>query len=414
MGLMEMETACYVYEANSVPPVIVGKYWIENGVGKFVYGKSYLNNPRAFAIDPINMPLIEAEFIPKHGKDRFNVLSDAGVGNWGRRLIMATHTKTPRNAVEWLLSASGRGAGSLLFSNSRTEIKPVTSPITVNQLGDYIRIVQSLTTSADHFKIPKEFIKLVEHGQSMGGTRPKALVMHNGIEYIAKFNRGDDVLSDVSLIENATMTLAKKCGIEVAETWCMDLGNKGNVLMVKRFDRRPGHLSRTHYISAQSLLNFSQINVNDYATDYSYAGIAKKIMAICAQPQDDARQLFRRMVFNGMIGNNGDHLGKHGFLMINRAKQKYRLSPAFDVLPQHEGHPQMLAIDCGKHGQLASYENLLSQASQFYLSQQEALLIIKEIREHVVDYRKFFSDMGVSNHDLSILEPCFALAVKGG
>jgi serine/threonine-protein kinase HipA len=406
-----MFTECYVFEANSVPPVVIGKYWIEDGIGKFVYGQSYLKNPAAFAIDPINLPLSDAQFIPKRGKDVFNVLADAGVDNWGRRLIVATHAKAPKNAVEWLLAASGRGAGSLLFSASRTSLKAASDPIPIDQLTAYIEVVQGVVSNVDHFEIPQKFVKLVEHGQSMGGARPKTLVMCNGIEYIAKLNRSDDALADLSRVENASMTMAKMCGINVAKTWCIDQGAKGSILMVERFDRTAGNPSRTHYISAHSLLDFSRVTADDYKNDYSYAGIAKKIMAISASPQEDARELFRRMVFNGLIGNSDDHLRNHGFVMTDRKKQKYRLSPAFDILPHPLEHPQLLAIGCGKEGQLATYDNFLSRAESFYLTHTEARIIIEELRDIVSRYAAVFKDIGVSNHDLKLMERCFDLTM---
>lgn len=405
-----MHTECYVFEANSVPePVLVGKYWLEDGVGSFVYGKSWLARPDAFAIDPINLPLTEAVFNPKKANGPINVLADAGVDNWGRRLITAIHERVPRNPVEWLLASGGRGAGCLMFSASRNSVKPVLSTITIEQLGQYLNVARGVLEKPD-YSVPKEFVKLVEHGTSMGGARPKALVTVDGFEYIAKFNRTDDGLEDLSRIERLSMKLAQQCGIHTAEVSAIDQGKQGEILMVKRFDRMADSTSRIHYISGHSLLNFAHVAVADYTEDYSYIGIAKAIQKISAAPEVDAKQLYMRMVFNGLIGNSDDHMRNHGMVMVDRTKGLFRLSPAFDVLPHYLGTPQLMAIGCGADGQRATYENLLSRCEMFYLSRSEAREIIKDVRDKVQNHHDYYAQNDVSAHDLKMIAPCFDLA----
>lgn len=403
---------CYVYEANSTPnPVLLGRYWLEDGLACFVYGKSWLNRADAFALDPINLPLSDDVFHPKKNQGPINVLADSGVDNWGRRLIAATHRRTPQNSVEWLLASGGRGAGCLMFSASRTHIKTPPVPISIAQLGQYLEVAQDVLAHPDH-TLPADLVKLLEHGTSMGGARPKTLVQDGGIEYIAKFNRIDDGLDNLSLIERLSMQLAEQCGINTAKVFAIDGKARGEILMVKRFDRLSGSISRVHYISAHSLLNFAHVAAADYCEDYSYAGIAKIIQKISASPKDDACELYRRMIFNSLIGNSDDHLRNHGMIMVDRLKNLYRLSPAFDILPHHIGNPQLLAIGCGKQGQLATYENLLSRAEMFYLTQAQAKTIIKDIRDKVQNHEKYFKDNGVSTHDLKMIAPCFALAYE--
>jgi len=50
----------------------------------------------------------------------------------------------------------------------------------------------------------------------MGGARPKALVNIAGDQWVIKFADGDP--ADTPLIEHASMTLAQKASIRVAET----------------------------------------------------------------------------------------------------------------------------------------------------------------------------------------------------
>jgi serine/threonine-protein kinase HipA len=405
-------TECYVYEANSTPnPILVGKYWLEEGVSAFVYGKNWLARPDAFALDPLHLPLEEKIFHPKKTNGPINVLADAGVDNWGRRLITATHKRVPHNFVEWLLASGGRGVGCLMFSASRTQLKTPTLPILIDVLTQYLEVAQTVLDHPEN-KISKEWVKLLEHGTSMGGARPKTLVIHQGEEYIAKFNRRDDGVRNLARVEKLTMDLAIQCGICVATTSLIHNGEEEDILLVKRFDWVEDSLSRLHYISGHSLLNFAHVSKEDYSGDYSYMGLAKVIQKISAAPKEDAEELFRRMVFNGFVGNSDDHLKNHGMLMVDRKKSRYRLSPAFDILPHYLGNPQLLAIGCGTKGQQASVENFLSCCERFYLSKDKAFNIIQEIKERVSGYEKFYEENGVSKQDIKILKPCFSLVNK--
>ena len=48
-------------------------------------------------------------------------------------------------------------------------------------------------------------------------------------------------------------------------------------------------------------------------------------------PTEDLHELWRRIVFNVMVGNLDDHLRNHGFLYDR--DDKWRLSPAYDLNP---------------------------------------------------------------------------------
>ena len=50
----------------------------------FEYGTEWLASPRAFAIDPTNLPLRPG---PHHGTSLFGALQDCGPDRWGRVLI---------------------------------------------------------------------------------------------------------------------------------------------------------------------------------------------------------------------------------------------------------------------------------------------------------------------------------------
>ncbi|EXJ09501.1 putative protein related to capsule biosynthesis enzyme [Nitrincola nitratireducens] len=72
------------------------------------------------------------------------------------------------------------------------------------------------------------------------------------------------------------------------------------------------------------------------------------------------------MVFNILVGNSDHHLCNHG-LLKNISDHHYRLTPAYDVVPQ-TGQFHLQAIGVGQKGRESSLENALS-ASHMHLSQ---------------------------------------------
>ena len=92
-------------------------------------------------------------------------------------------------------------------------------------------------------------------GTSMGGARPKAVVEDGEGLWLAKFNRLDDKTNNAR-IEHAMLVLARECGIVVADSRVVSVGDR-DVLLVKRFDReRAGDdgYRRARMISALTLL----------------------------------------------------------------------------------------------------------------------------------------------------------------
>jgi serine/threonine-protein kinase HipA len=65
--------------------------------------------------------------------------------------------------------------------------------------------------------------------------------------------------------------------------------------------------------------------------DRSYAELADAIRAHRADPKTDFAELWRRLVFNLLIGNVDDHLRNTDFLHVGAGL--WRLAPAFDLNP---------------------------------------------------------------------------------
>lgn len=67
---------------------------------------------------------------------------------------------------------------------------------------------------------------------------------------------------------------------------------------------------------------------------------------VSADPATDSGLFFRQMVFNAVIGNTDDHL--KNFWMTAEASEGWRLSPAFDLVPDiREAREHILFFDLG-------------------------------------------------------------------
>lgn len=404
---------CTVFVCTDInDPIAAGKFAIDDtGQGHFIYGRKWRSLTTSFAFDPINLPLNEAQqSITVHGDGTYGVLSDAGPNNWGKKvahsICRVQKIDFPSNPVEWLLHASNFGSGCLAFTENPSQ-PPEILTTSLPSLTELDSKFIALTDDLDSIKDP-ELIRLIAPGASLGGVRPKTVVIHDNAEYIVKLNRRDD-LFDVSTVEYASLRLAHLAKIDVPDFELVKVGDRP-ALIIKRFDRTENS-GRLHYISANSLLNVNQLIVPDheYRTRYSYAGIAEISRKIDPEAVTDSHQIYRRMVFNILIGNVDDHLRNHGFIMTDKPG-KYRLSPAFDILPHLESAAAPQYIGVGAYGRASTIDNALSQSGRFFLNSNQAEEIIQEVLSVVTSWKRIFKESGVSNKDIQLLGSCFDVA----
>ncbi len=143
--------------------------------------------------------------------------------------------------------------------------------------------------------------------------------------------------------------------------------------------------------------------------DGSYLAMATTVGSVSQSPQADQQELFRRMVFNAMVGNDDDHLRNHGF---NWTPRGWRLSPLFDVVPRpfRDIEDRRLNQGFGDQGNLCTVENFLSRSEVFALSRQEAQHLLNEmvasIRTH---WMRIFKDSGVPDDDMEGFRATFSI-----
>ena len=397
-----MTSSAYVFiEGLEDKPVICGRFDLDTATntGRFVYGRSYLERSDAFALDPIHLPLLEKHHICTLQHGIFGVLADAGADAWGRKLILQMHQSQPQNELEFLIAGAGMGVGALSFSLSREKTKSKRSP---NSLDDIELLLQGKNALLAAEQVSDEVKQAFMYGSSMGGARPKTLLTHNHDDYLVKFNKPDDVYN-VARVEHATMRmLAELDALQVATTQVVTSKSGEDLLLVQRFDRKHEQVSH-HFVSANSLLIEGAVNQRSLTSWYSYGQLAE-LLRQHSVVASDAHELFKRMVFNVLIGNTDDHARNHAWLYALPAaqeKQGWRLAPAYDVLPISASRQHALGI--GEAGRIGSKENLLSQASRFGLQDFKARQLFHQIQDLVAEWPRYMAHYGVDEADIERL-----------
>jgi serine/threonine-protein kinase HipA len=407
---MAAERIAYVFiylpgETTAVPAGVFTHY-PDDRVGRFAYGRRYLERPNALPVDPVALPLggLAKEAVANGGL--YGSFRDASPDYWGR-LVLAAELKTAPEALtemDYLLQANASRVGNLDFRTSLEQGETPMSPPAFQVLDDLLAAASLLQAGE---RVSQDLLRLLEQGTSVGGARPKCTVELEDALWISKFPaRGDTV--NFPRLESATLDLARACGIIVPETRLVQAGGK-DVLLVRRFDREKttaGYL-RSGFLSALSLMEWDEMD----RPAWSYPALADRMRAtVLAQPEQ-LHQLFRRMVFNVLSRNIDDHPRNHAFIW---GETGLALSPAYDIVPAPTrpgvGTDFTLSMALGERGREASLVNALSMSPRFGLTQDDAKRVVIEMQERVAHWEEHYMEHGLSDADIEAIRGCFSLS----
>lgn len=356
----------------------------------FAYGKSYIARDDAYSIDPRQLPLSDSITVTA---DLPLAFQDAGPDDYGRFLYESLYGHKPESPLDYLMENGQSSIGALSFSADRSGPKEVGLLASTN--------MDEVTEAIDRLErkepISHQMRQLLAPGTSLPGARPKAVIVDsNGEQWIAKFSRPNDIF-DIPIAEYAAMTAANDM-IDVAR---VDLRRRGehNIFMTKRFDREAG--AARHFLSAYTLLGADKAQPNTFYERYGYPALAHETRVISSSPREDRQELYRRMVVNVVLGNRDDHLKNHGYL-IDADHRKYRLSPAYDIVPSAGGLVHAIALDT--LSATASLPTLLRSAHYFGVSETEATAFIEQACEVAEATLVIAREEGISPSSMQHLE----------
>lgn len=360
------------------------------------YAPGWLSQGFALSED---LPLVDVEHLPRWKGMAAGAVDDARPDRWGERVIQYIDKPARLSIMEYLYYAGDDRFGALSVSTSAE----VYTPRTKTPLP---RLAQAQALSEVVHKVSaKEPVNTIERsliaaGGSFGGAKPKALIEIDGEQWVIKFFNNEPV--DVPLIEHASMTLAEKAGITVAPTRVVALAGE-NALAVRRYDRSSG--ARIHCISAGTALRAETIAGQE--PQLGYPSLAQLLRRAGVADGDanllDMQELFRRMVFNILIDNTDDHEKNHSLMVMAPTQQgKYRLAPAYDVLPTNSGQGYQEFI-VGTDQRDSTLANALSQCALFGYTPAQAAEQVQRVIEVVDGWHEHFAACGVAQADLESL-----------
>ena len=371
------------------------------------YDKSWLVYPERFALEPA-LKLTEGVFHTGINQDIFGAIGDSAPDRWGRVLMRRAESRRAKNEKEtarslseadYLLGVSDElRQGALRFSEKIDgDFLSPKDKQSIPPLIDLPKLLAASEKFVDDKENSQDLKLLLAPGSSLGGARPKSSVLDkNGNLAIAKFPRKDDEF-EIEKWEAVALTLAKNAGI-TTPSFSLEKINKKPVLIVKRFDRIKK--IRIPFLSAMSML---QARDNE---QHSYLEIADALAQYGAAPDEDMKQLWRRIVFNVLISNTDDHLRNHGFLY--ESQKGWRLSPAYDLNPTPtEIKPRILTTAIDFNNNSASLETALSVSENFRLNKNEANKIIKEVAKSTAKWREVAKNFNLRKKEIERMSSAF-------
>lgn len=400
----------------------------ERGFAIFEYEKTFLD--KGLDLAPLKMPLVEArrgsakfEFrtLPKRTfKGLPGMLADALPDRFGNSIIdvwLARQGRTPESfsPVERLCYTGKRAMGALEFSPITNDSIEQSVPVEISEL---VQLAQTVTREHSQLRTNLDqgtsdaILNIIRVGTSAGGARPKAVIAYNEKTKQVRSGQVDapedfdywvlkfDGIKSNSLgdpagygrIEYAYYKMAIAAGINMMECRLIEENGRAH-FMTKRFDR-PKNDGKLHM---QSLCAIAHFDFNEPGA-YSYEQ-AFQTMRELRLSYSDAKEQYKRMVFNVVARNQDDHSKNIAFLM-NRQGQ-WGLSPAFDIIyaynPTGEWTSKHQMSINGKRDNIAR-EDLVIVGKEMSIKSQDK--IMDEIVEVVSKWPDFAKEAGVSSSQI--------------
>jgi serine/threonine-protein kinase HipA len=352
----------YLQRPDTGEWLTVGRYKKgQTGEGFFLYAPSYVEAGLSWSIDPKNLPFMPGDDIraPRY-QGLHDVLRDACPDAWGQALLRREHN-LPEDAppLQYLLKASNVDRwGALAVGSS---VKPPAATMNSPRLPQLDEVVEELVALAERRPTIRAKIRsrLIQTA-SVGGARPKATVLGEDGEYwLVKPEIATDV-ANIPLLEHVSQQWGATSGLNFAKTNYHPATSGRSAVRVLRFDRR--HSQRHMCVSAASLLQTEYPGL--LQTDrWSYPRLSEELKLIGA-PSEDRIELFGRMIFNAVCGNDDDHVRNHA-IVYRADERRWRLAPAFDVVPNPVETPTRLHMQVSMGRFDISREAVLADARRF-------------------------------------------------
>ena len=399
--------------------------WNPNtGIASFEYDSKFLREN--LDLSPLKMPVENARgrifaFPELRNTSTFKglpgLLADVLPDKYGNALINVWLNKNGRpsdslNPVEMLCFIGKRGMGALEFEPAIPESENTATRIEIENLID---VAESILTGRKDFKSKltgkdeKALLDILKIGTSAGGARAKAIIAYNPesneiksgqtdappgfSHWLIKFDGVSDSQSGTThgygRVEMAYHLMAVDANVEMTECRLLEENGRAH-FMTRRYDRTDENAKlHTQSFCAMQHFDFNEVNL------YSYEQLFET-MRLLRLPYPQAKQLFRRMVFNVMSRNCDDHTKNFSFIMDEQGS--WRLSPAYDMCHAYRPGSDWVSHHClsinGKRNNITK-DDLLSVAKQMNI--KKAASIIDQISTVIKNWPQYSEQAEVSS-----------------
>ena len=380
---------------------------------QFAYHEAWLTDPSSIDISPDLVRQTGYQLHKPYSRNDscfFHALADTEPDAWGRRVIARAHAKARAKdaslaaltEIDYLTAVddfSRVGAIRLRDDQGHYLRSVAEGERATPALIELDRIFQASRAVELSRETAEDLSYLQGKGTSLGGMRPKCTVLDtDGALALGKFPSVNDERS-VTKGEVLALQLARLAQINSAQARIVMVQNTP-VAVIRRFDRTPQQ-ARIPYLSGASLL---QARRED---EHSYTEVVDIMRSYCKDFAVDAKQLWRRLLFNHLIANVDDHLQNMGFLHVGQ--NQWTLSPAFDLNPFPDKDRESKTWLSEDTGPVNSVRQLLGQAPRFELSPSEAKLVLTEVIRAVLQWKEvaLSTEVGMHADELAAFEPAF-------
>lgn len=346
--------------------------------GRFTYSAGYLESDQALPIDPIGLPRLDTStYLAQRYGGLIDVVRDASPDGWGKHLLIREGKATDRTSdfdIALLASNSDRWGALCLGTSKKPSVAHTRAP-SLSSLEDLLEEIDLLQRfePARHSRLRKQLLDR----SSIGGARPKVTLRDNQRWLIAKpLDRSDPM--DVPKLEYLTMQLGARVGLRVARTEhrgsAPGAQRKWSVVLVDRFDRDGEQ--RIMVVSGATLMEAEYPATVTNRRAPGYLRLADALRRIGC-PEEDLRELWYRMIFNILVGNDDDHPRNHAAIYVQEEK-RWRLSPAFDIVPNPNERSDHQAMEVTAGTRKVSRAAITSNASRFGVNPDAADLLLEQ------------------------------------
>ena len=327
--------------------------WNENyGTVQFEYDNSFIN--KGVEPSPIMMPVRHGRIYSFGNLNRETykglpgMLADSLPDTYGQALFerwLSLTGRTSSNIVETLCFLGKRCMGALEFEPAIDSTHDKSLKFEIDTLVDVARdALTEKTAFSTNINDDKKtaIAEILRLGTSAGGQRAKAIIAYNktngevrsgqvevpkGFDYYlikldgVSAKAGFKETENFGRLEYSFYKLVKECGIDMTDCSLIEENGRAHFL-TKRFDR-----DESEKIHMQTLCGIAHFDYRLHRA-YSYEQ-AFNVMRALRLPYSQAKEMFRRMVFNVVMRNQDDHTKNISFLMGRDGV--WKLSPAYDM-----------------------------------------------------------------------------------